>query len=77
LVFRDKIINITLPIKIQLKVTEAPPNYQGSRAQPGTKSVLLETGGRIDTPLFIEEGDIIEINTETGQYVRRLENTEQ
>ena len=70
--FEDRIINICLPIKIQLKVIEAPPNYQGSRAQPGNKTVVLETGAKIDVPLFIKEGDVIEINTETGQYVRRL-----
>lgn len=73
LIFQDKIINISLPIKVQLKVVEAPPAIKGGRAQPGTKQVILETGAKIAVPLFIERGDIIEINTETGEYVRRIE----
>jgi elongation factor P len=71
--FEGKIININLPIKIQLKVTEAPPGIKGERSQAGTKVVTLETGATIDVPLFIEAGDIVEINTETGEYVRRVE----
>jgi elongation factor P len=73
LIFQDKIINISLPIKVQLKVIEAPPAVLGQRAQPGTKQVTLETGAKIAVPLFIEKGDIIEVNTETGEYVRRIE----
>jgi len=73
LIFDKKVINISLPIKIQLKVTEAPPGIKGDRAQGGTKIITLETGAKINTPLFIEEGDIIEINTETEQYARRIE----
>ena len=73
LMFNNKIINISLPIKVQLKVTEAPPGTKGERAQPGNKIVTLETGAKINAPLFIESGDIIEINTETGEYTRRVE----
>lgn len=72
-IFQGKVINIVLPIKVQLKVTEAPPGVQGGRAQAGTKVVVVETGANINAPLFIKEGDMIEINTETGDYVRRLE----
>ena len=71
--FEGKIINVSLPIKVQLKVIEAPPGVKGERAQPGTKQVTLETGAKINVPLFIETGDIIEVNTETGEYVRRVE----
>lgn len=71
--FQDKIINIVLPIKVQLKVTEAPPGVKGERAQAGTKPVILETGAKINVPLFVEQGDIIEVNTETGEYVRRVD----
>jgi len=73
IIFEEKIINITLPIKIQLKVIEAPPGVKGGRAEPGTKTVTLETGAKINAPLFIKESDIIEINTETSEYVRRIE----
>ena len=69
----EKIINISLPIKVQLKATEAPVGLKGDRSQSGTKSVTLETGAIINAPLFIKEGDIIEVNTETSEYVRRVE----
>lgn len=72
LVFQDKIINIVLPIKVQLTVKEAPPGVVGDRAQGGTKSVILENDTEINVPLFIKEGDVIEVNTETGEYVRRI-----
>jgi len=71
--FQEKIINIVLPIKVQLKVIEAPPGVKGGRAEPGTKTITLETGAKINVPLFIEEGGLIEVNTATGEYVRRIE----
>ena len=72
IVFEGKVINIMLPIKINLKVTEAPPGIKGDRAQGGTKTITTETGVKVNVPLFIKEGDIVEINTETGEYVRRV-----
>ncbi len=72
--FENKVINISLPIKIPLRVIESPPGLKGERSQPGTKMVTLETGAKINTPLFIKEGDIIEINTQTGEYVKRIES---
>jgi len=71
--FQGKVINVSLPIKINLKVVEAPPGLRGDRAQAGTKTVTLETGTKINVPLFIKEGDIIEVNTEKSEYVRRVE----
>lgn len=73
LTFQAKIVNISLPIKINLKVIEAPPGIKGDRSQAGNKLVTLEGGAKINAPLFIKEGDIVEINTESGQYVRRVE----
>ncbi|MBI4123188.1 MAG: elongation factor P [Parcubacteria group bacterium] len=70
--FEGKIVNVILPIKVQLKVAEAPPGVKGDRAQGGTKSVTLETGTIIQAPLFIETGDSVEINTDKGEYVRRV-----
>lgn len=72
LLFNEEIINISLPIKIELKITEAPPGVVGDRAQGGNKTVILETGAKIQAPLFIKVGDIVEINTETEEYVRRM-----
>ena len=72
ILFDDKIINISAPIKVQLKVKESPPGIKGDRAQGGTKAAILESGAEVQVPLFIEEGDIIEVNTELGEYVKRV-----
>lgn len=69
--FEDKIFQVMLPIKMDLKVTEAPPSIRGNTAQGGTKIVTIETGATIDAPLFVEAGDVIRINTTTGDYVER------
>jgi len=71
--FQDKIINISLPIKLEFKVIEAPPSVRGNTAQGGVKVVKIETGALINVPLFIGEGDIIRINTQTGEYTERVE----
>lgn len=71
LVFNEQIIGVKLPIKVELTVTEAAPAVKGNTVQGGTKQVTLETGATINTPLFINEGDILCINTETGEYVER------
>ena len=72
LLFNNETISVILPIKIQLKVKEAPPGIRGDRAQGGNKIVTLETGAKINVPLFIEEGDTVEINSQTEEYVRRI-----
>ena len=71
LAFDDKIFAVKLPIKVQLKVTEAPPDVRGNTAQGGSKVVTLETGTHLNVPMFIKEGDVLVINTETGEYVER------
>lgn len=71
--YENKIINISLPIKMDFKVIEAPPSIKGNTAQGGTKAVKLETGAMIQAPLFIEAGDIVRVNTQTGDYVERAE----
>lgn len=71
--FGEKVINIELPPKVDLKVTEAPPAVKGDTATGGTKSVTLETGGKVNVPLFINEGDVVRINTQSGDYAERVE----
>jgi len=71
--FKNQIIAVKPPIKVDLKVTEAPPGIRGDTAQGGTKTVLLETGAKINVPLFINTGDVIRVNTETGDYAERVE----
>jgi len=69
--FQGRIIAIALPIKMDFQVVEAPPNIRGNTAQGGTKIATIESGAKISVPLFIEEGDIIKVNTERGEYVER------
>jgi len=71
--FNDKIISVNLPIKMDFKVVEAPPSIKGNTAQGGVKAIKIETGTMINAPLFIKAGDIIRVNTETGDYVERVE----
>lgn len=73
LVFDEKIIGVKVPIKVELKVTEAAPAVKGNTVQGGTKQITLETGVTLNVPMFINEGDILRINTETGEYVERME----
>ena len=67
----EEIVDISLPIKTELKVVESPPSFKGDTAQGGTKVVVLETGSEIKVPFFIKEGDIIRVNTRKGEYVER------
>ena len=71
MIFDEKVIGVHLPVKVDLKVTEAPPAVRGDTSSGGTKQITLETGAIINGPLFIIEGEIITINTETGEYVGR------
>lgn len=73
MLFNDDVINIELPVKMDLRVTEAPPGTKGNTAQGGTKAVTLETNTTINAPLFINEGDVIRVNTQTGEYAERVE----
>jgi len=73
LYFNDEPIDIELPIKMDFTVTSAPPGVKGDTAQGKvTKPVEIETGATINAPLFINEGDKIRVNTETGEYVERV-----
>lgn len=73
--FQGKTIKISLPVKMDFKVIEAPPSLKGNTAQGGDKVVTIEGGTKISTPLFINEGDVIRINTETGDYVERVDKS--
>ncbi|MCA9356450.1 elongation factor P [Candidatus Nomurabacteria bacterium] len=66
-----KIIGVKLPIKVDFQVKDAPPSIKGDTATGGTKQVTLENGTTINAPLFIEIGEKIVVNTETGEYVER------
>ncbi len=69
----EQIIGVDLPVKMDLKVKEAAPAVKGNTSSGASKIVKLETGAEVTVPLFINEGDIVRINTETGEYVGRAE----
>ncbi|MES2985772.1 MAG: elongation factor P [Patescibacteria group bacterium] len=70
--FGELAIGVKLPVKIDLEVTEAPPTVRGDTAKGGNKIVTLETGAEVQCPMFIGPGDIIRINTDTGEYAERV-----
>ncbi|QQG37953.1 MAG: hypothetical protein HYS26_00115 [Candidatus Kaiserbacteria bacterium] len=71
LAFEGKLFRVKVPIKVELKVVEAPPDVRGNTAQGGSKIVTLETGASLTVPMFVKEGDVVRINTDTGEYVER------
>jgi elongation factor P len=69
--FNNNPISIELKPKVELKVIETPPGVKGDTASGGSKPAKLETGITVQVPLFIKEGDVLRINTETREYVER------
>ena len=72
LFFKEQAIGITLPIFVNLKIEKADPWVKGDTASGDTKPATLETGHTIQVPPFIEEGELVRIDTRTGQYVERV-----
>lgn len=70
--FNGEAVSISLPTKMEFKVTSAPPGIKGDTAGSATKQVTIETGAQIKCPLFVKNNDTIRINTETGEYVERV-----
>jgi elongation factor P len=69
----DQIIKVTLPIKMEFMIKECPPSIKGSTASGGGKLATLENGVKLQVPFFIENGDRVIVNTETGDYVERIQ----
>ena len=69
--YEGRPIGVELPPKVALKVVETSPGVRGDTAQGGTKPATLETGMVVNVPLFIEEGQLVRVNTETGEYVEK------
>ncbi len=73
-IYEEEPISIELPSSVTLKVTYAEPGVKGDTATNVLKPVKVETGAEVRVPLFINEGDYIKVNTETGDYVERVKN---
>ncbi len=70
--YEDEILGVDLPTAVDLAVTKTDPGLRGDTATGGTKPATLETGAVVDVPLFIEEQDVIRVDTRTGEYVQRV-----
>ena len=68
----ELVIGIKVPVKVELKVTDAPPSIKGSTVTGGNKVATLETGATVNVPLFINIGETIRVNTDTGEYTERV-----
>ena len=72
LMFQQKSIGIDLPNFVELKVVETAPGIKGDTASGGTKPATLETGYVVQVPFFMNEGDVLQIDTRTGHYIKRV-----
>jgi elongation factor P len=70
----DQIISVEVPIFVILKVVETEPGFKGDTANNALKPAKVETGAKVNVPLFINEGDVLKIDTRTGGYVERVKN---
>jgi elongation factor P len=70
--YKGELIGVELPITVELQVTETGPSFKGDTATTGTKPAKLETGITIQIPLFVETGDVIKIDTRSGNYLERV-----
>jgi elongation factor P len=72
LTYEGEAIDIELPVTIELEVVDAEPGFAGDTAQGATKEVTVSTGLKVQTPLFVEVGDVIRIDTRNGNYLTRV-----
>jgi elongation factor P len=72
--FNDNPIIMTPPNHVELQVTQCEPGAKGDTSTNVRKPVTVETGGEFQTPIFVNEGDVIKIDTRTGDYVERVKN---
>lgn len=70
--YEDQPLDVELPASVDLKVVESEPGVRGDTATGATKLATTETGLKVQVPLFVNVGDTIRVNTETGQYVTRV-----
>ena len=69
--YKGDIIGVTMPLTVELAVTHTEPGFRGDTANAGTKPATMETGLEIQVPLFINEGDVLKVDTRDGSYIER------
>ena len=72
LIYKDEPIGVELPTSVELGVTETGPGFKGDTATAGTKPARLETGITIHVPFFINNGDVVRVDTRSGEYLERV-----
>ena len=70
--YKDEVIGVEMPITVELQVIETDPGYKGDTATGGNKPAKLETGITVQVPLFVDTGDVIKVDTRTGNYLERI-----
>lgn len=70
--YKGEPININLPTHVELTVVETPPAFRGDTAQGGNKPATLETGMKINVPMFITPGTVVRVDTRSGEYTERV-----
>ncbi len=70
--YQNEILGIQLPNTVELAVTETDPSFKGDTATGGTKPATLETGAVVNVPFFVEVGDVLQVDTRTNQYLKRV-----
>ncbi|MBC7190439.1 elongation factor P [Candidatus Aerophobetes bacterium] len=72
LLYEGKVIGVELPTFVEMKVKKAEPGVKGDTVGSATKTVVVESGYKVQVPLFINEGDVIKIDTRTGEYIGKI-----
>lgn len=70
----NEIVSVEIPITVALKIIETPPGVRGDTATGAQKPAKVETGAMVNVPLFINEGDMIKVDTRTGYYLERVKS---
>jgi elongation factor P len=70
--YKGELVGVEIPITVELEVTQTEPGFKGDTATSGTKPAKLETGLKIQVPLFVNQGDIIKVDTRSGTYLERV-----
>ena len=72
LLCKGDVVSVELPVFVELKIAETEPGVRGDTVSGGTKPAVLETGMQIQVPLFVNEGDVVRVDTRSGGYVERI-----
>jgi elongation factor P len=72
LTYQGEPIDIEIPITVNLVVEQTDPGFRGDTATGGSKPARLETGVSVNVPLFVNEGDVVKVDTRTGEYIERV-----